>query len=155
MLGSFLAGRAQSLDELIVGRLVQGVGGGILVPVATAAAAHLFEGHARPRALGVIGALTFLGMAAGPFLGAAILGVVPPRAALTALGRRRRRAARASVLAPAWRWVFYLNVPIGLIALAHRLGRAARLGDAAARRAGRHRRRRDLSVALGGGLARP
>ena len=40
----------------------------------------------RPRALGVIGALTFLGMAAGPFLGAAILGAFHPEAALSRLG---------------------------------------------------------------------
>ncbi len=50
--GSLLAGRAQTLDELICGRVVQAIGGGALVPVATAAASHLFEGHARPRALG-------------------------------------------------------------------------------------------------------
>ena len=74
VVGSLVAGRGQTIDELIVGRVIQGVGGGVLVPVGTAAASHLFEGHARPRALGIIGALTFLGMAAGPFLGAAILG---------------------------------------------------------------------------------
>src|SRR5689334_11936654 len=74
IVGSLIAGRGQTIDELIAGRIVQGIGGGVLVPVGTAAASHLFEGHARPRALGIIGALTFLGMAAGPFLGAAILG---------------------------------------------------------------------------------
>ena len=58
-LGSLLAGLAQTLDQLIAARLVQAVGGGAIIPVATAAAAHLFEGPARPRALGVIGALTF------------------------------------------------------------------------------------------------
>ena len=52
-LGSLLAGAAQSLDALIAARLVQAVGGGAIVPVATAAAAHLYEGHDRPRALGV------------------------------------------------------------------------------------------------------
>ena len=67
--GSVLAGAAQNLDQLIAARLVQAVGGGVLVPVGTAAAAHLFDGHGAARALGVIGALTFLGMAAGPFLG--------------------------------------------------------------------------------------
>src|SRR6186997_1310109 len=84
--GSFVAGAAQSIDQLIAGRLIQGVGGGILVPVGTAAASHLFEGHARPRALGVIGALTFLGMAAGPFLGAAILGGLDVASGLARLG---------------------------------------------------------------------
>ena len=44
----------------------------------------------RPRALGVVGALTFLGMAAGPVLGAAILGALHPEAALSRLGVRAR-----------------------------------------------------------------
>jgi MFS family permease len=115
-LGSLLAGMSQTLDQLIVARAVQALGGGAIVPVATAAASHLFEGHARPRALGIIGALTFLGMAAGPFLGAAILDAVRPEAALVRLGLLGTPAA--DFLAPAWRYVFYINVPIGLVALA-------------------------------------
>jgi MFS family permease len=115
-IGSFLAGRAQTIDELIAGRIVQGLGGGVLVPVATAAASHLFEGHARPRALGVIGALTFLGMAAGPFIGAAILGGFDVERALSSLGVAPGDPLHALV-APTWRWVFYLNVPIGIAAL--------------------------------------
>ena len=58
----------------------------MLVPVGTAAASHLFGGAMRPRALGVVGALTFLGMAAGPVVGAAIIGSVHPEAALAAAG---------------------------------------------------------------------
>ena len=112
--GSALAGAAQSLDQLIAARLVQAVGGGVLVPVGTAAASHLFGGAMRPRALGVVGALTFLGMAAGPVVGAAIIGSVHPEVALAAAGAGD---AAISVLSPAWRWVFYLNIPIGLIAL--------------------------------------
>jgi MFS family permease len=115
-IGSFMAGAAQSIDQLIAGRLVQGVGGGILVPVATAAASHLFEGHDRPRALGVIGALTFLGMAAGPFVGAAILGGFDVERGLNALAVGAEDPIRA-FFAPSWRWVFYLNVPIGIAAL--------------------------------------
>ena len=50
-IGSALAGAAQDLDQLIGARLVQAVGGGILVPVGTAGAAHLFAGDATsPRA---------------------------------------------------------------------------------------------------------
>jgi MFS family permease len=112
--GSALAGRAQSLDELIAARIVQAVGGGILIPVATAAAAGLFEGHARPRALGVIGGLTFLGMATGPFVGAWILDSVHPAAVLDAAGLSG--AARDALDAP-WRYVFYMNVPIALVVL--------------------------------------
>ncbi len=115
-LGSLLAGMAQTLDQLIAARAVQALGGGALVPVATAAASHLFEGHARPRALGIIGALTFLGMAAGPFLGAAILDLVRPEAALARAGLLG--TPLGDLLAPAWRYVFYVNVPIGIVALA-------------------------------------
>ena len=150
IVGSALAGRAQSLEELIAARLVQAAGGGILVPVGTAAASHLFEGHARPRALGVIGALTFLGMAAGPFLGAAILQGVHTDAALARAGMTGSPLADA--LSPAWRWVFYVNVPIGIVALV--LGWAGSHGWDTPRRPGRV----DLlggaifSVALVGGL---
>ena len=41
IVGSLVAGRGQNLDELIIGRVIQGVGGEILVPVGTAAASHL------------------------------------------------------------------------------------------------------------------
>ncbi len=132
-LGSLLAGRAQSLDELIAARLVQALGGGAIVPVATAAASHLFHGHARPRALGIIGALTFLGMAAGPFVGAAILETLDVSGALAARGIVN--GPLVDVLAPAWRWVFYINVPIGIVALV--LAWAASAGWETPRRAGR------------------
>ncbi|MEO5964800.1 MAG: MFS transporter, partial [Candidatus Limnocylindrales bacterium] len=134
MFGSLLAGLAPSLEALIAARLVQAAGGGILVPVATAAASHLFDGPARPRALGVIGALTFLGMAAGPFLGAAILGAFHPEAALARLGVAAGTPL-AEMLAPAWRWVFYVNVPIGIVALV--LAWAASAGWETPRRSGR------------------
>jgi MFS family permease len=118
--GSALAGAAQTLEQLVAARLLQAAGGGTLVPVATAAASHLFEGHARPRALGVVGALTFLGMAAGPFAGAAILERIHPEVLLAALdpGADPSVAPAAAFLAPAWRWVFYVNVPVGIAALA-------------------------------------
>ena len=113
-LGSALAGAAQTLDQLIAARLVQAVGGGVLVPVGTAAASHLFGGAARPRALGVVGALTFLGMAVGPVVAAAVLASVHPADALATAGVSD---AVAAFFEPAWRWVFYLNIPIGIIAL--------------------------------------
>jgi len=113
--GSALAGAAQDLDQLVGARLIQAVGGGVLVPVGTAAASHLFSGATRPRALGVIGALTFLGMAAGPVVGAAILSTIHIDPALAVGGAASPLSA---VLEPAWRWVFYLNVPVGIAALA-------------------------------------
>ncbi len=140
-LGSLLAGAAQSLDWLIGARLIQAVGGGALVPVATAAAAHLYGGSARPRALGAIGALTFLGMAAGPFLGAALLRTIHAESALAAAGVLD--GPLGSLLVPAWRWVFYINVPIGIVALA--IAWAADTGWETPRRTGR--------VDLGGAVA--
>jgi MFS family permease len=116
IVGSLVAGRGQTIDELILGRIIQGIGGGILVPVGTAAASHLFEGHDRPRALGIIGGLTFLGMAAGPFLGAAILGGFNVAGGLDRLGVADSGPLR-DALTPPWRWVFYVNVPIGIAGL--------------------------------------
>ena len=132
--GSGLAGRSQTLEELIAARLVQAAGGGALVPVATSAASHLFEGRSRPRALGVVGALTFLGMAAGPFLGAAILDAFHPGAALGRLGIAAG-GFPGDVLVPAWRWIFYVNVPVGIVALV--LVWAASSGWETPRRTGR------------------
>ena len=75
-----------------------------------------------------------------------------PRSSTRSTRRRRssrlgdRRADRGSrTLAPAWRWVFYVNVPIGIVALRHRLGGEQRLGDAAAPRPRRRRRGRSSS----------
>ena len=112
--GSALAGRAQGLDELIAARVLQGLGGGALVPLATAGASHLFAGLGRPRALGVVTALTFLGMAAGPFVGATVLQLAHFDSVLRDAGVP---LDTARLLVPAWRWVFYLNVPLGLLAL--------------------------------------
>jgi len=130
--GSILAGRATGLADLIAARLVQAVGGGSLIPVATAAASHLFGGAARARAIGAVGALTFLGMAAGPFAGAWIMQTVHPAAALEAAGVR---GALLDALADSWRYVFYLNVPIGIGLLG--LGWAAISGWDLERRASR------------------
>jgi MFS family permease len=113
--GSVLAGISQDLDQLIAARLAQAIGGGVLVPVGTAAAAHLYAAHARPRALGVIGALTFLGMAAGPFLGAAVLSAIHPESVLEGMGLAD--GPLSAVLVPAWRWIFFVNVPVALGAL--------------------------------------
>jgi EmrB/QacA subfamily drug resistance transporter len=106
---SALTGAAPTTALLIAARLLQGVAGGMLVPQSSALIQELFRGAERGRAFGILGATTGLATATGPVVGGLIL---------------------AAVTGPdAWRWVFYVNVPIGLVALVL----AARLVPAIAR----------------------
>jgi EmrB/QacA subfamily drug resistance transporter len=94
---SALTGAAPTIGLLIAARLVQGVAGGMLVPQNSGLIQELFRGAERGRAFGILGATVGLATAAGPVLGGLIL---------------------AAFTGPdGWRWVFYVNVPIGLVAL--------------------------------------
>lgn len=100
---SRIAGPAAGIDWLIGARVVQGVGGGALVPLSMSIASHLFSGRARATALGIEGAATFVGMAVGPAYGAwVLLNVSLPVPGLDL---------------SAWQWIFFLNVPAGLLTL--------------------------------------
>jgi EmrB/QacA subfamily drug resistance transporter len=100
---SRMAGPDAGLDWLIASRAVQGLGGGALVPLSMALASHLFAGRPRAAALGVEGAATFVGMAVGPAYGAWVLLNV--------------RLPLPGVDLEAWQWIFFLNVPAGLLTL--------------------------------------
>ena len=98
-----VAGPEDGLTWLIAARVVQGFGGGALVPLSMALASHLFTGRARATALGVEGAATYVGMAIGPAYGAwVLLNFNLPIPGLD--------------VAP-WQWIFLLNVPIGIVTL--------------------------------------
>jgi len=98
-----IAGPDAGLDWLIAARVVQGLGGGALVPLSMALASHLFSGRSRAAALGVEGAATFVGMAVGPAYGAwVLLNVSLPVPGLDLAG---------------WQWIFFLNVPAGVLIL--------------------------------------
>jgi EmrB/QacA subfamily drug resistance transporter len=97
VLSSSLTGAAPNIEVLIGARLLQGVAGGMLIPQNTGLIQELFRGSERGRAFGVLGATVGLATAAGPVIGGLILGLVSGQ--------------------DAWRWVFYVNVPIGLVAL--------------------------------------
>jgi EmrB/QacA subfamily drug resistance transporter len=90
---SLLTGLASGPAMLIGGRVAQGLGAALLSPAALSVVVKTFHGEERNRALGIWSALGGSGSAAGVLLG----GV------LTA--------------GPGWQWVFYLNVPIGVVAL--------------------------------------
>ncbi|MEV7085972.1 MFS transporter [Streptomyces sp. NPDC093085] len=103
ILASALCGAAQSSLWLVLGRLVQGIGGGVLSPQISALIQQLFSGRERGRAFGMFGTVVGISTAVGPLLGGLII-----------------QAAGAE---EGWRWVFYVNLPIGAVCLvlAHRL----------------------------------
>jgi EmrB/QacA subfamily drug resistance transporter len=94
---SALTGAAPTIALLIAARLVQGVAGGMLMPQNSGLIQELFRGAERGRAFGILGATIGLATAAGPVIGGLILAVFTGP--------------------DGWRWVFYVNVPIGLLAL--------------------------------------
>jgi EmrB/QacA subfamily drug resistance transporter len=105
---SALSGAAPTTRLLIAARLLQGIAGGMLLPQNSGLIQELFGGAERGRAFGFLGATVGLATAAGPVIGGLIL---------------------ATFTGPdGWRWVFYVNLPIGLVALtlAARLLPAAR-----------------------------
>jgi EmrB/QacA subfamily drug resistance transporter len=129
VLTSALTGAAPTIGLLIAARLLQGVAGGMLIPQNTGLVQDLFRGAERGRAFGFLGATVGVATAAGPVLGGLIL---------------------AAFSGPdGWRWVFYLNVPVGLLALVL----AARLAPSSPA-GGRRGIHLDLvgSVLLGGGV---
>lgn len=149
-IGSLLSGLSQTLDQLIAARLLQGVGAGAILPLATAGASHLYTGPSRARALGIVGACTFLGMALGPFLGATVLQVFQLGPALGAMGMAGSPVT--DLLTPSWRWIFLLGAPLALSALAFVW--AADLGRLDVRTPGRIDARGAVlcTIALAGGL---
>ena len=91
---SALCGLASSLGELVAFRVLQGAGGGMLAPVGMAMLFRVFPPEERIRASAILTAPTTLAPALGPVLGGLL------------------------VTELSWRWVFYVNVPIGAAAIA-------------------------------------
>ncbi|WP_258396493.1 MFS transporter [Streptomyces sp. Amel2xB2] len=102
-LASAACGAARSSVWLVGARLVQGLGGGLIAPQISALIQQMFGGRERARAFGMFGTIVGVSTAIGPLLGGVII-----------------QAAGAD---EGWRWVFYVNLPTGLVCLylAHRL----------------------------------
>lgn len=92
---SVLCGLAQSFGELVAFRILQGVGGGMLTPVGMAMLFRVFPPQERVRASSILVVPTALAPAVGPVLGGLLVDSL------------------------SWRWVFFVNLPLGLLALAY------------------------------------
>ena len=90
---SALCGLAQDANQLIAARVLQGVGGAVLTPQTLAILTSLFPPERRGTAFGIWAGVAGLATLAGPTVGGAIVTYID------------------------WRWIFYVNVPIGIAAL--------------------------------------
>jgi len=90
---SGLCGFAQDANQLIVARILQGVGGALLTPQTLAILTSLFPPERRGAAFGIWAGVAGLATLAGPTLGGAIVTYID------------------------WRWIFFVNIPIGIAAL--------------------------------------
>ncbi|AKT41918.1 MDR family MFS transporter [Chondromyces crocatus] len=103
LLGSVLCGLAPSMVALIVFRGVQGLGAAAITSTAFAVPADLFAPAERPRYQGIFGTVFALASVIGPLLGGALTDGV------------------------GWRWVFFINLPFGAIAVAFIVAKMPRL----------------------------
>ncbi len=94
LLGSVLSGLSQSMGELIIFRGLQGLGAGAIFPIALSVIGDLFSPAERGRYQGLFGAVFGLSFIIGPFLGGFLTDNL------------------------SWHWIFYVNLPIGIAALA-------------------------------------
>ncbi|THF82771.1 MFS transporter [Cohnella fermenti] len=94
LLGSVLCGTAHGIVELSIYRAIQGIGGGALMPIAFTILFDVVPVEKRGSMSGIFGAVFGTSSLIGPLLGAYITDHID------------------------WRWIFYINVPIGLLALA-------------------------------------
>jgi EmrB/QacA subfamily drug resistance transporter len=109
LIGSVLSGLSQEMWQLILFRGLQGLGGGAVFPIALAVVADLYSPAERGKYLGFFGAVFGVSSLVGPGIGGFITDTF------------------------SWHWIFYINVPIGLVSLVvlWRLLPAIRRPDAA------------------------
>ena len=105
VLGSLLCGLARSIDQLIIFRAVQGAGAGIGIALVFTAVGDLVPPVERGKWQGIVNGVYAISAVSGPTLGGWLADHGPLLGPLVTADTR-------------WRWVFYINLPLGIIALA-------------------------------------
>src|SRR4051794_18164316 len=105
LLGSILAGAAQSMNQLIMFRGLRGLGAGIGIALISTVMADLFSPDQRAKWMGAVGAVYGIASLLGPTLGGW-------------LAEHGPLVGNIVIETTRWRWVFYINLPVGLIAVA-------------------------------------
>ena len=93
LIGSFLCGFATSMEQLIVYRLIQGLGAGAVQPIATIIIGDIYQGDERAKIQGYLASVWGISAVSGPAIGGILVETV------------------------GWEFVFWVNIPLGLIAM--------------------------------------
>ena len=92
IINSVLCGLSQNLSQIVFFRLLQGISGAALIPLAQAVLTAIFPKHQRAKAMALWGFVIMIGPISGPTLGAYLVEIAN------------------------WRWVFFINIPLGIFA---------------------------------------
>ncbi len=89
--GSFLCGLAGTIEWLITFRIIQGIGGAMILSLGFAVATEAFPSAERGKAMGILASVVTLGLVVGPVLGGLLVDLF------------------------SWHWIFFINLPLGIL----------------------------------------
>jgi len=93
LIGSSLCGLAQTMEQLIVYRAIQGIGAGAIMPITSTIMADIYPPEKRAKMIGLISTIWAIAGVAGPLVGGFFVDQLT------------------------WHWIFYMNIPFGIVAM--------------------------------------